>query len=201
MKRTEQDRTLFERVCVDLIFFLLAFLMLFLGIRAARETISFAQAEKIEIINNVVEGLGETSAIKNQGKKLQNIVYKYGEAFLKAVAGFEFVPRNDFTVLPRIINAMPAGTEILNFTYQGRNLTITTTQPDPRNVVIMAENLKRKHGSQQDMEDIVYSYYIDRQGNCIAQITIVVHHYDENDLEKELEKQFLPSLNNEKKEE
>lgn len=43
---------LFERICVQLIFLLSAFLILFLGIRAPGSTIDFAQSERIEIINN-----------------------------------------------------------------------------------------------------------------------------------------------------
>ena len=59
---------LFERICVQLIFLLSAFLILFLGIRAAGSTIDFAQSERIEIINNLVEGLSEGDRIANQSK-------------------------------------------------------------------------------------------------------------------------------------
>ena len=59
---------LFERICVQLIFLLSAFLILFLGIRAAGSTIDFAQSERIEIINNLVEGLSEGDRIANQQK-------------------------------------------------------------------------------------------------------------------------------------
>lgn len=60
---------LFERICVQLIFLLSAFLILFLGIRAAGSTIDFAQSERIEIINNLVEGLSEGDRIANPEQK------------------------------------------------------------------------------------------------------------------------------------
>ena len=92
-KKDGKALRLFERICVQLIFLLSAFLILFLGIRAAGSTIDFAQSERIEIINNLVEGLSEGDRIANQSKKLQTVVYRYLEAFVRAVAGFEFVHR------------------------------------------------------------------------------------------------------------
>ena len=191
-KARRKASAVFEKICVQLIFLLSAFLLLFLGIRAAGKTIEIARAEKIEIINNLVEGLSEGSNLKRQSKKLQNTLYQYLEAFIRAVANFEFVPRNDFTVLPQIINSMPQETEILSFLYHGRSLSIQTVQTGPDSVVEMAENLERKILQQGEFEKVVYSYYIDNKGSCIAQITLVAHHYDERDLESEMTKQFFP---------
>lgn len=199
MKKGRGEKTsAWGQVVSNLFFLLAAFGMLFLGIHAAEKTISFARAEKIEIINNLVEGLSESSKIKDQGKKLQGIIYNYVESFIKAVAGFEFVPRNDFSVLPRIINALPEETEIISFVYNGRNLTICTEQSDPAAVLEMTHNLKKR---LEEFEDIVYSYYIDADGRCIAQITLISHHYDESDLGRELEKNFFPPKNTKKEEE
>ncbi len=191
-KARRKASAVFEKICVQLIFLLSAFLLLFLGIRAAGKTIEIARAEKIEIINNLVEGLSEGSNLKRQSKKLQNTLYQYLEAFIRAVANFEFVPRNDFTVLPQIINSMPQETEILSFLYHGRSLSIQTVQTGPDSVVEMAENLERRILQQGEFEKVVYSYYIDNKGSCIAQITLVAHHYDERDLESEMTKQFFP---------
>ena len=58
-----------KRMCFSGIF-LSAVLILLFGIRIAGNTIQVAQAEKkIEIINNLVEGLSESSKIKSQSKK------------------------------------------------------------------------------------------------------------------------------------
>ena len=139
-----------------------------------------------------MEGLSEGSNLKRQSKKLQNTLYQYLEAFIRAVANFEFVPRNDFTVLPQIINSMPQETEIVSFLYHGRSLSIQTVQTGPDSVVEMAGNLERRILQQGEFEKVVYSYYIDNEGSCIAQITLVAHHYDERDLESEMTKQFFP---------
>ena len=69
-KARRKASAVFEKICVQLIFLLSAFLLLFLGIRAAGKTIEIARAEKIEIINNLVEGLSEGSNLKRQSKKL-----------------------------------------------------------------------------------------------------------------------------------
>lgn len=192
-KKKLKTSDIFEKVCVQLIFLLSAVLVLLLGIRTAGKTIEFAQAEKIEIINNMVEGLSESSKMKVQSKKLQNTIYKYLEAFVKAVAGFEFMPRNDVTVLPQIINSLPEETEILSFVYHGRNLTIRTSQSNPIPVIEMAENLEKRIKKPEEFEKVVYSYYIDDNHRCIAEITLIAHHYDENDLGDELEKRFFPN--------
>lgn len=191
-KARQKASAVFEKICVQLIFLLSAFLLLFLGIRAAGKTIEIAQAEKIEIINSLVEGLSEGDTLKRQGKKLQNTLYQYLEAFVRAVANFEFIPRNDFTVLPQILNSMPQETEILSFVYHGRSLSIQTVQSSPESVAEMAENLERRILQQGEFEQVVYSYYIDSKGKCIAQITLIAHHYDERDLESEMAKQFFP---------
>lgn len=169
-----------------------AFLILFLGIRAAGSTIDFAQSERIEIINNLVEGLSEGDRIANQSKKLQTVVYRYLEAFVRAVAGFEFVPRNDFTVLTQIINSLPDQTQVLSFVYHGRDLTIRTAQPLPAQVMEMAERLEENLRIPEEFENVVYSYYIDEDQQCIAQITLVARRYDETNLVEELQKEFLP---------
>ena len=39
---------------------------------------------------------------------------------------------------------------------------------------------------------MVYSYYIDEDQQCIAQITLVARRYDETNLVEELQKEFLP---------
>ncbi len=66
--------TVLEKIAVQLIFLLLAALVLLLGIRLAGKTILFAQAEKIEIINNLVDGMSETATTKFQPKKIQGII-------------------------------------------------------------------------------------------------------------------------------
>ena len=156
-KKDGKALRLFERICVQLIFLLSAFLILFLGIRAAGSTIDFAQSERIEIINNLVEGLSEGDRIANQSKKLQTVVYRYLEAFVRAVAGFEFVPRNDFTVLTQIINSLPDQTQVLSFVYHGRDLTIRTAQPSPSQVMEMAERLEENLRIPEEFENVVLS--------------------------------------------
>ena len=93
------------------------------------KTIAFARAERIEVINNLVDGISEGASLTSQGKKMQTVVYEYLKAFLRAVAGFEFVPRNDFSILTHIINSLPQQTQVLSFVYHGRDLTISTVQP------------------------------------------------------------------------
>lgn len=66
-----EKNTWFEKGCVSLAFFLSAVLILLFGIRIAGNTIQVAQAEKIEIINNLVEGLSESSKIKSQSKRFR----------------------------------------------------------------------------------------------------------------------------------
>lgn len=186
---------IYEKICVQLIFLLSAALILVLGIRIAGKTIEVARAEKIEIINNLVEGLSEGSAIKFQGKKLQTVISKYVEALLRAIAGFEFIPRNDFMALPNIINSLPEQTQVLSFVYHGHNLTIRTVQPEPQAVLDMVQELeKRVVDGNDNFETVVYSYYISEEKLCVAEITLIAYHYDEHDLGKELEKHFLPSV-------
>lgn len=186
-----EKNTWFEKGCVSLAFFLSAVLILLFGIRIAGNTIQVAQAEKIEIINNLVEGLSESSKIKSQSKKVQSVVYKYLEAYIRAIAGFEFVPRNDFTVLTQILNSIPEETDVLSFVYHGRNLTIRTTQPQQECVLEMVEHLEQRAENDGEFSNVVYSYYLDGEGQYIAEITLVAHHYDEQNLSEELEK-FLP---------
>ena len=83
-RRKSRTQQIFDQVCIHLIFLLAAFLVLLLGIRAAGRTIEFAQSEKIEIINNLVDGLSQSSKLKVQGKRLQTVVYKYLEALVEA---------------------------------------------------------------------------------------------------------------------
>ena len=45
----------FEKICIGLIFFLSALLLMFFGIRTAGKTIAFARAERIEVIKNQVD--------------------------------------------------------------------------------------------------------------------------------------------------
>ena len=153
-KRKSRSQKIFDQVCIHLIFLLSAFLILLLGIRTAGRTIDFAQAEKIEIINHLVDGLSESSKLTVQGKRLQTVVYKYLEALVEAVADFEFIPRNDFSVLTQVINALPEETEVLSFTYHGRNLSIRTAQPTARQVLEMVEKLEQRvqpgdHGKEK----------------------------------------------------
>ena len=77
----------FEKICIGLIFFLSALLLMFFGIRTAGKTIAFARAERIEVINNLVDGISEGENLTFQGKKMQTVVYEYLKAFLRAVAG------------------------------------------------------------------------------------------------------------------
>ena len=191
-RRKSRTQQIFDQVCIHLIFLLAAFLVLLLGIRAAGRTIEFAQSEKIEIINNLVDGLSQSSKLKVQGKRLQMVVYKYLEALVEAVADFEFIPRNDITVLTQIINALPEETGVLSFSYHGRNLSIRTVQPTARQALEMVENLEKRAEGPDAFEKIVYSYYFDNSGRCIAEITMVAHPYEEYDLKDELEKRFLP---------
>ncbi len=117
---------------------------MFFGIRTAGKTIAFARAERIEVINNLVDGISEGANLTSQGKKMQTVVYEYLKAFLRAVAGFEFVPRNDFSVLTHIINSLPQPTQVLSFVYHGRDLTISTIQPSPEQVEQMVQSLEKK---------------------------------------------------------
>lgn len=191
-KRKSRSQKIFDQVCIHLIFLLSAFLILLLGIRTAGRTIDFAQAEKIEIINHLVDGLSESSKLTVQGKRLQTVVYKYLEALVEAVADFEFIPRNDFNVLTQVINALPEETEVLSFTYHGRNLSIRTAQPTARQVLEMVEKLEQRVEGPDGFEKIVYSYYFDNSGQCIAEISMIAHPYEEYNLKEELENRFFP---------
>lgn len=73
----------------------------------------------------------------------------------------------------------------------GRNLTIRTTQPQQECVLEMVEHLEQRAENDGEFSDVVYSYYLDGEGQYIAEITLVAHHYDEQNLSEELEK-FLP---------
>ena len=163
-----------------------ALLILLLGIRAAAGTIALARAERIEIINNLVEGLSESEKLTHQSKKVQTVVYEYVEALLRAVAGFEFVPRNDFTVLAQILNTLPEETEVLSFVYHGRDLTVRTAQPSASQVLEMVGKLKARPKIEEEYENVVYSYYIAQNGQCIAEVTLVARRYDEQDLVQDL---------------
>ena len=169
----------FEKICIGLIFFLSALLLMFFGIRTAGKTIAFARAERIEVINNLVDGISEGANLTSQGKKMQTVVYEYLKAFLRAVAGFEFVPRNDFSILTHIINSLPQPTQVLSFVYHGRDLTISTIQPSPEQVEQMVQSLEKKLKMPQEYEKVVYSYYIDSDQQCVAQITLIARKYDE----------------------
>ena len=185
--------TVLEKIAVQLIFLLLAALVLLLGIRLAGKTILFAQAEKIEIINNLVDGMSETATTKFQPKKIQGIICEYLEAMLRAVAGFEFFPRNDLMVLPQIIHALPEETEISSFVYHGRDLTIRTVQQDAESVYEMVDRLEQWVSHEEKVfEKVVYSYYLDADGRCIAEITLISYQYQDYDLREELEKRILP---------
>ena len=177
---------------MGLIFFLSALLLMFFGIRAAGKTISFARAERIEVINNLVDGISEGASLTSQGKKMQTVVYEYLKAFLRAVAGFEFVPRNDFSILTHIINALPQQTQVLSFVYHGRDLTISTIQPSPEQVGQMVQSLEKKLKIPEEYEKVVYSYYIDSDQQCVAQITLIARRYDETNFLEELQKEPLP---------
>ncbi len=182
----------FEKICIGLIFFLSALLLMFFGIRTAGKTIAFARAERIEVINNLVDGISEGANLTSQGKKMQTVVYEYLKAFLRAVAGFEFVPRNDFSVLTHIINSLPQPTQVLSFVYHGRDLTISTIQPSPEQVEQMVQSLEKKLKMPQEYEKVVYSYYIDPDQQCVAQITLIARKYDETNFLEELQKELLP---------
>lgn len=185
-RKGSRARQMFESGCVQLIFLLSALLILLLGIRAAAGTIALARAERIEIINNLVEGLSESEKLTHQSKKVQTVVYEYVEALLRAVAGFEFVPRNDFTVLAQILNTLPEETEVLSFVYHGRDLTVRTAQPSASQVLAMVGKLKARPKIEEEYENVVYSYYIAQNGQCIAEVTLVARRYDEQDLVQDL---------------
>lgn len=167
-------REKFDRVCICMIFFLLAFLLLFGGIRVAGGLIEFAQAQQIQIVNGLVESLKTDSESQLQNKKVQDISYKYLKAFLVAMAEFQFLPRNDFAILAAVINAVPQETEVLSFSYSGRDLTVRTTQTSSEPVELMAKELEE----EGTFANVVYSYYIDNQNNYVAEITLVASHYE-----------------------
>ena len=137
----------FEAICIRTpSFFFPPFCLMFFGIRTAGKTIAFARAERIEVINNLVDGISEGANLTSQGKKMQTVVYEYLKAFLRAVAGFEFVPRNDFSRLTHlIIKSSPQQTQVLSFVYHGRDLTISTVQPLPEQVEQMVQSLEKKN--------------------------------------------------------
>ena len=189
----------FEKICIGLIFFLSALLLMFFGIRTAGKTIAFARAERIEVINNLVDGISEGASLTSQGKKMQTVVYEYLKAFLRAVAGFEFVPRNDFSILTHIINSLPQQTQVLSFVYHGRDLTISTVQPLPEQVEQMVQSLEKKLKIPQEYEKVVYSYYIDSDQQCVAQITLIARKYDETNFLEELQKELLRPHRTEKR--
>lgn len=193
--RRSKVATMLEKVAVQLIFLLSAALILLFGIRLAGKTILFARSEKIEIINNLVDGISETATSKFQPKKIQGIIYEYLEAMLRAVAGFEFFPRNDLMVLPQIINALPEETEISSFVYHGRDLTICTVQQDAESLYEMVNRLEQWVSRDEKVfEKVVYSYYLDADNRCVAEITLVSYQYQDYDLIEELENRILPNL-------
>lgn len=69
-KKDGKALRLFERICVQLIFLLSAFLILFLGIRAAGSTIDFAPVRGgLRSSINLVEGLERRGRIANPEQK------------------------------------------------------------------------------------------------------------------------------------
>lgn len=168
----------FDELCVGLIFLFSAILILFVGIRTAGVIIDFARAQQIQIINNFIEGLKTDPTAKIQNGQIQDISGKYIEAYLRAIADFEFVPRNDIPVLVQVINAVPEETEIVSFSYTGRDLTITTTQPNAQSVLDMSQKFEKS----ELFSNVVYSYYINDNGECVAEITLLSYHYEENDI-------------------
>ena len=71
-------------------------------------------------------------------------------------------------------------------------VTIRTAQPSPAQVMEMAERVEENLRIPEEFENVVYSYYIDEDQQCIAQITLVARRYDETNLVEELQKEFLP---------
>ena len=117
-----------------------------------------------------MDGISEGASLTSQGKKMQTVVYEYLKAFLRAVAGFEFVPRNDFSILTHIINSLPQQTQVLSFVYHGRDLTISTVQPLPEQVEQMVQSLeKSKIIPRSTKKRWCASYYIDST-NSVAQM-------------------------------
>lgn len=128
-------------------------------------TIQVAQAEKIEIINNLVEGFrSESSKIKSQSKKVQSVVYKYLEAYIRAIAGFGVCSPQRFYRPDSILNSIPEETDVLSFVYHGRNLTIRTIQPQQECVLEMVEHLEQRAENDGEFSDVVASYYLDGEG-------------------------------------
>ncbi len=119
----------FEKICIGLIFFLSALLLMFFGIRTAARPSPLHGRSASRSSTIWWTASAEGASLTSQGKKMQTVVYEYLKAFLRAVAGFEFVPRNDFSILTHIINSLPQQTQVLSFVYHGRDLTISTVQP------------------------------------------------------------------------
>ena len=101
--------------------------------------------------------------------------------------------RQDLMVLPQIINALPEETEISSFVYHGRDLTIRTVQQDAESVYEMVDRLEQWVTHEEKVfEKVVYSYYLDADGRCIAEITLISYQYQDYDLREELENRILP---------
>ena len=55
------------------------------------------------------------------------------------------------------------------------------------------QSLEKKLKIPQEYEKVVYSYYIDSDQQCVAQITLFSRKYDETNFLEELQKELLPS--------
>lgn len=155
--------------------FLLAGVLIAMGgVSAAGEIIDFAKERQIAMVENFVQRLETGPMTPEQAKKVQGMVTEYAKAYLEALASFEFVPRGDLEVLGKIISAVPQETQVLGFSYSGRDLTVRTWQPRWELADQMAEALRQG----DTFQEVVCSGYQTPDGGWIADLTLQAYDYE-----------------------
>lgn len=163
-----------ERLLTAAAFLLAGVLVAMGGVSAAGEILDFARERQIAIVENFVQRLETGPMTPEQARKVQGMVIQYGKAYLEALASFEFVPRGDLQVLGKIISAVPEETQVLDFTYSGRDLTVRTLQPRWELAEQMAETLRRG----DTFQEVICSGYQTADGQWAADLTLQAFDYE-----------------------
>ena len=162
-----------EQACIHLIFLLGTILVFQLGISAAHSIIHVGRAKQVDVINRVVEQISVGVDTK-KAEQAQDIALKYAGAYLRAIAGFQFVPRNDLDTLAGIISATPLQTSVRRMEYSGRDLTIRTIQPEFRDAQLMVRSLE----DCGLFSNVIYHGFVNNEGDLEANITCIAYHYE-----------------------
>lgn len=181
-------RQRFEQICIHLCFLLGTILLFQLGIQTAGAIIRFGEARKVQIINHVVEQLS-VGVDKEKIQQTRDISIQYAGAYLRAIASFQFVPRNDMDTLTTVIGATPRQTTIKRFEYEGRDLLIYTDQPQEEQVEEMVAGLEES----ELFVNIVYELSKSEEGRIEGEIRCIAHQYEPITLWEGL-KEFLQTI-------